>query len=187
MSASGRIYLVRHGEAAASWGESADPGLSELGRRQAMEAATRLQGDLVGLDVTLVSSPLQRAKETAAALVGLLDKPLSIDERFAEIPSPVPLAERQPWLRDFMRQVWSTQDESLVSWRSAMIQGIGELPGSAVVFTHFLVINSILGWLQQREETLVAWPANASVTVLSLVDGELRLETLGEQMRTRVN
>jgi len=33
------IYLVRHGEAAASWGESSDPGLSELGWQQAEDAA----------------------------------------------------------------------------------------------------------------------------------------------------
>ena len=29
------IYLVRHGEAAASWGDHPDPGLSELGQKQA--------------------------------------------------------------------------------------------------------------------------------------------------------
>ena len=29
------IILVRHGEASASWQESTDPGLSELGERQA--------------------------------------------------------------------------------------------------------------------------------------------------------
>jgi len=37
------IFLVRHGEAAASWGESPDPGLSELGRRQAEVAAALLK------------------------------------------------------------------------------------------------------------------------------------------------
>ena len=36
------IILVRHGEASASWQESTDPGLSELGKRQAEECANLL-------------------------------------------------------------------------------------------------------------------------------------------------
>ncbi|HSM69467.1 MAG TPA: hypothetical protein VK830_07115 [Xanthomonadales bacterium] len=36
------IFLVRHGEAAARWHESDDPGPSELGRQQAADAARQL-------------------------------------------------------------------------------------------------------------------------------------------------
>ena len=32
-----KIFLIRHGEAAQSWDQSADPGLSELGKEQALE------------------------------------------------------------------------------------------------------------------------------------------------------
>ena len=35
-----RIHLVRHGRAAASWAENLDPGLDQLGRSQALQAAS---------------------------------------------------------------------------------------------------------------------------------------------------
>ena len=34
-----KIFLIRHGEAAQSWDQSADPGLSELGKEQALECS----------------------------------------------------------------------------------------------------------------------------------------------------
>ena len=57
------IILVRHGEASASWQESTDPGLSELGKRQAEECANLLL-NINGIDkYELLSSPLKRAIE----------------------------------------------------------------------------------------------------------------------------
>ena len=37
-----KIFLIRHGEAAQSWDQSADPGLSELGKEQALECFNTL-------------------------------------------------------------------------------------------------------------------------------------------------
>ncbi len=59
------IFLVRHGEAAASWGQASDPGLSELGIEQASAAAETLR-PLLGLETRLLSSPLKRACDTAS-------------------------------------------------------------------------------------------------------------------------
>ena len=39
-----RLYLVRHGKAAAGWGADADPGLDEIGRNQAEQMAQGLVG-----------------------------------------------------------------------------------------------------------------------------------------------
>lgn len=181
------IYLVRHGEAAASWGQSADPGLSELGHSQAVEAARTLQIQLDGAPVTLISSPLLRAQETAAPLAAALGHNVLIDERFREIPSPVPLADRQAWLRGFMGEQWPDQHASLVAWRNDIVAAVEALESSAVVFTHFLVINALVGWFEQRQETLVFWPDNASVTVLDGAVGATRIRALGRQMQTKVN
>ena len=67
------IFLVRHGEAAASWGQESDPGLSDLGRAQAAESARSLQR-LMPPNTALVSSPLARAQETAAPLAASLGR-----------------------------------------------------------------------------------------------------------------
>lgn len=186
ISTVGCIYLVRHGEAEASWGQSPDPGLSQLGGEQAGTAAQRLAG-LVGEGATLVSSPLQRAIETARPLAEALDLELRIDERFREIPSPVPLGERQAWLRSFMAGKWSSQDHGLVAWRGDILQALEELPAETVVFTHFLVINAVVGYLQSQDDTLVFWPANASITQLEQTETGLQVLSLGETMDTHVN
>jgi probable phosphoglycerate mutase len=86
-----------------------------------------------------------------------------------------------------MREQWSTQDETLHQWRQQLIDAVEAIDTTTVVFTHFLVINSLVGWLQQRDETLVFWPGNASVTTLLASPKGLVLEALGKQMQTRVN
>lgn len=181
-----KLYLVRHGEASASWSEDPDPGLSELGRRQAESAAQQLSG-LLEEGFQLISSPLARAQETAEPLAALRSSGVTINETFREVPSPVPLAQRQGWLRQFMAQQWHEQPESLKSWRTAILEGLHAFETPTVVFTHFLVINAVVGALLERPETLCCWPDNGSVTSLNLVDGQLSLEALGDQIESHVN
>lgn len=184
---SDRIYLVRHGEAAASWGQSADPGLSELGQEQAVVASKALKLALDGQTPTLLSSPLLRAQETALPLSQTLGLGVAIEERIREVPSPVPLSERQNWLREFMRGRWAEQHGDLHRWRDQTLAAVMECPPSTVMFSHFLVINALVGLCQQREETLVFYPANASITVFTREAGKLELETLGAEMESVVN
>jgi probable phosphoglycerate mutase len=180
------IYLVRHGEAAASWSQSEDPGLSDRGLRQARSAADKLSG-VVPNRVRLVSSPLTRAMETAAPLAERLSSPLEINEAYREIPAPVPLPRRQDWLRAFMRQAWSDQPPALWEWRDRILQHLSGSGTPVVIFTHFLVINTIVGEVMQRDETLSFWPDNGSITHLRKRDGALELIALGRQMDTAVN
>lgn len=179
--------MVRHGEAAASWGQSADPGLSPLGEQQAKETAWQLREELASDSPRIVSSPLLRAQETAAPLARLLKGNVEIDKRFREIPSSAPLAERQDWLRGFMREEWSTQNDLLMHWKQGIIQAVEALPANTVVFTHFLVLNTLVGHYQGDAKTLVYWPDNASVTTLCKEAGEISVDELGKQMKTVVN
>jgi len=181
------IFLVRHGEAAASWGQSSDPGLSELGAQQAAQAAQTLREQISANTLLLLSSPLARARQTAAPLAQELDLPVQLDDVFCEIPAPVPLAQRQIWLRQFMQQHWHEQPAGLTEWRAAAWQRLVELRRPAVVFTHFLVINAIVGLLQDRSETLCFYPDNASITRLHHTGKSLELVSLGEEMETVVN
>jgi broad specificity phosphatase PhoE len=180
------IFLVRHGEAAASWGESPDPGLSQLGQQQAEAAARQISACLVQ-DTLLLSSPLQRAIETAVPLARLLQQSVQEDAAFSEIPAPVPLAQRQTWLRQFMQQDWAGQSEDLKKWRETAIQQLLTIKQSVVVFTHFLLINAVVGKLLNRPQTLCFWPANGSVTRLHHNGSSLELIALGQEMESFVN
>lgn len=181
------IFLVRHGEAAASWAESTDPGLSELGQQQAQQTAEELH-PLLQPGVQLISSPLLRAQETAVPMVAALGgSPVVIDGAYSEIPSPVPLAQRQAWLRAFMAEQWDSQPENLQQWRTTMMAKLQMLESPTVIFTHFLVMNTVVGKLQGRSETLCFWPDNASFIQLRHTGADLELVALGRQMSSVVN
>jgi probable phosphoglycerate mutase len=180
------IFLVRHGEAAATWAEDPDPGLSELGLRQAHEVAEELAG-VLGTEARLLSSPLQRARQTALPLAERLGKGVVVDDAFREIPAPVPLAQRQTWLRAFMRQQWEEQGDELHAWRGRAVRALEQAAAPSVVFSHFLVINAVVGAILDQPQNLVFWPDNGSITQLRLVGEGLQLVSLGRELHTRVN
>lgn len=180
------IFLVRHGKAEASWSESSDPGLSEIGVQQARDAAALLSPQ-ISADTQLWSSPLRRAIETARPLALIMRRAVRENSAFREIPTPVPLEKRQEWLRLFMQQQWSDQGPSLLAWRSAILQQLLELRRPAVVFTHFLVINAVVGHVLDRATTRCFWPANGSITRFRHTGTGLVLVDLGEEMVTAVN
>jgi broad specificity phosphatase PhoE len=180
------IFLVRHGEASASWSDSPDPVLSALGWQQARETAALLLPQ-VSIDTIILSSPLQRARQTAEPLAKQLGSEVNMADAFREIPAPVPLTQRQLWLRQFMREKWSGQSEELVAWRNAAIRHLLSLEQSAVVFTHFLVINAVVGHVLENAATLCFRPAYGSVTRLRYTGSGLELIALGEEMDSIVN
>jgi broad specificity phosphatase PhoE len=85
MTARTTVHLLRHGEVynptKVLYGRLPGFRLSEDGRQMALNAAIHL----AGRDVTyLVSSPLQRAQETAAPLAAEFGLPIATDERLIE-------------------------------------------------------------------------------------------------------
>jgi broad specificity phosphatase PhoE len=79
------VHLLRHGEVhnpdRVLYGRLPGFHLSELGRAQAQLAAEFLAEREAGL---LVSSPLERARETAQPLAGLTGLPITTDDRLIE-------------------------------------------------------------------------------------------------------
>ncbi|MBI1365164.1 MAG: histidine phosphatase family protein [Alphaproteobacteria bacterium] len=160
-----RLYLVRHGEASAAWHVEHDPGLSELGRRQAAAAAQRLRA-FGPLDI--VSSPLLRARETAEPTARLWERSVSIAGQVAEIPSPegLPLGDRQKWLLEFMQGGWSKAAAPQGRWREALLAYLAAQPRDAVIFSHFVAINAAVGAALGLDDVISFRPANASITTI---------------------
>jgi probable phosphoglycerate mutase len=78
-----RLLLVRHGQstwnADGRWQGQADPPLSELGERQAADAAAR-----VGMVDAVYASDLERASRTAAIIASRLGTDVLVDPRLRE-------------------------------------------------------------------------------------------------------
>ncbi|UCB50406.1 MAG: histidine phosphatase family protein [Deltaproteobacteria bacterium] len=179
-----RFYLVRHGRAAAGWAEDFDPGLDRLGKAQAKGVAQAL-AHLGPLDV--ITSPLLRALETAEPLSNLWGCPHRIEQRFGEIPSPIKdLMGRAQWLQDVMGERWSNLGEDLRSWRHSVFEALLSLDADTVVFTHFIVINVVVGAATGDDRLVCFWPDNGSITIVEADGSRLRLIERGDEPVKRV-
>jgi broad specificity phosphatase PhoE len=177
--------LVRHGHPAASYLDDRDPGLDELGHAQAEEAAGLL--DASG-PVSLVTSPMRRARETAAALERRWHSPAGVEPKVAEVPAPTDeLVDRAQWLRGLLGSSWpEVGDEALHRWRQGVRAALTALTADAVVFTHYLVINAAVGFATGDDRLVVFKPDHCSRTVLEVHGDALSLVELGAQRATRV-
>ena len=182
-----RIRLIRHGEAAASWGAGEpDPGLSDAGRVQARAAALRLMRDA---PTRLLTSPLRRCRETAAALGDRLEMEAEAAPQVAEVPTPPGLldAERQAWLRIAFATTWAEiTGGDYEAWRHGVAAFVAGLEDGTAVFTHFVAINAAVSVALGEARTIVFRPANASITTVEAEGGRLRVVELGAEAETQV-
>ncbi|MEL6862322.1 MAG: histidine phosphatase family protein [Pseudomonadota bacterium] len=177
------IYLIRHGEAAASWGEHPDPGLSDRGSLQADAVAQKLMGFEISNAVT---SPMTRCQETAAAFAHTSGLQISIEPRVTEIPTPTDVGDRRVWLRALMAGQWGDTPDLVKAWHADLLEAANALPNETAVFSHFIAINAIVGHLTGSDAVTVFRPNYCSVTVLEQTGSGLKLIERGESLDTRV-
>lgn len=172
-----RLYLVRHGEAAAGWGEDVDPPLSDTGRAQADDMAEALAplGPL-----PIIVSPLRRTRETAAALEAAWFRAATVDPAVGEVPSPTDdLAERMTWLAGLLPMPMAAWPADLQRWRCTVGDALLAIEADAVVVTHYVAIRSVIGDDEFH-------PDYCSITVVDNADDVLTPVELGRQRRTVV-
>ena len=177
------IYLVRHGEAAASWGDHPDPGLSELGQKQAAAAADAL----IALGATsAITSPMLRCRETALPFEQRTGLVATVAPEVSEIATPEGIDDRVVWLRTLMAGEWQGGTHSFSDWRGAMLDFVMGLADQTVVFSHFVAINALVGMIEANPRVVVFRPGHCSVTQLARVNGSLSIAEYGSESATRV-
>jgi broad specificity phosphatase PhoE len=207
MAAVPRVLLVRHGRAAASFGEDRDPPLSQIGQAQAEAMAASLSplGPL-----TVVTSPLRRTRETAAPLERRFGVEARVEPAVAEVPSPsgtrpepgpstasstVPpggaagptsLAWRGPWLSDLLARRWEEVDPFVVEWRDGVLAALAALDTDTVVVTHFVAINVAVGRATGDPRVACCQPDYCSRTAVAIEDDDWSLLELGTQAPSAV-
>lgn len=180
-----RLYLVRHGRAAAGWDTDPDPGLDEIGRRQATAVATKIfpLGPL-----PVLTSPLLRCRQTAAALAAMWRVYAHVEPAVAEIPSPegIAMAERIDWLRVAMRGNWTSLGARYTDYRDQVVDTLGSMTADSVVFSHFIAINAAIGAALGDDRLVVRSLDNCSVTIVDALDGALQLVESGHEADTLI-
>jgi broad specificity phosphatase PhoE len=158
-----RLYLVRHGRAAAGWNTDPDPGLDDIGRTQAAGAASRLAS--IG-PLPIVTSPLQRCRETAAEGVAMTD--------------------RIEWLRTAMRGTWADLGQRYTDYRDGVVAALTALAGDTVVFSHFIAINAAIGAATGDDRLVARSLDNCSITIVDVHEGALQLVESGHEADTLI-
>jgi len=177
------IFLIRHGEAAAGWGDHPDPGLSDLGHKQAAVAAAALKA--LGAR-SAICSPMRRCRETAQAFEQAMGITATVEPLVSEIVTPQGIADRVSWLRGYMEGTWSQEGAAHDTWRRQMVEALLLLPENTAVFSHFVAINAIVSLIDQDERTTVFRPGHCSITRVDFSGAVPRVVEYGSQAATRV-
>ena len=173
------LLVVRHGQTAANAAGQlfgrADVPLTETGLRQAEALATA-----IGPVDRVISSPLQRARRTAAAF----GRPVEIDERWTELDYGI--YDERP-LGEVPRELWEgwrgdaeftpPEGESLASVGRRVRTACDDLVPAAmdtdvVVVSHVSPIKAAVAWALDADDG-IAWRtfvAVASITRIGITD-----------------
>jgi len=179
-----RLYLIRHGHPSAGFADAVDPGLNETGQAQAQTVAT----ELVALGpLPIVTSPLKRARETALPFESQWQVAAHVEPRVAEIPSPSEnLQERTAWLSRILHGRWSDLPSTYQEWREQLVNFLVTRQTSTILTTHFIAINVAVGSATGDDRLVCFEPDHCSCTVLEVVNGTLRVVSLGRQRTTQI-
>ena len=189
------IYLIRHGRASSGW-DTTDPNLDLTGKGQSEKIALKLS-KIAKEPFDVFSSPLIRCIETAEPFSKITNKKIKIENKVIEIPSPIKnLKTRVVWLKRVLPLTWneliSDEDsrESKIDyflWRENILKFFLSLKKDTFIFTHYLVINSVVSYFRKSDKVVFFNPDNTSLTHLSLSDKKLKIISLGDEASTLIN
>ena len=178
--------MVRHGQAAAAWHESPDPGLSTIGQQQALQAAQQL-GHLS--NISIISSPLLRCQQTAQPFAEATNTPISIHAEVSEIPTPsnINFEERGPWLQQAMAGTWQELGQQFVDYKNDIGNFVNNLKRDTVIFSHFIAINAVIGFVTNKDQLMLARLDNCSITTFYIDENNnITLGDTGNEASTTV-
>ena len=173
----------------------ADPELSEEGRRQAERLAVWLSGEQVD---AVWSSPLRRARETAAPLAEVTGHEVVIDDELAEfdrdadfyIPMEELKAENDPRWHELVDGTW-TAEETAEAFEAGVVRAMERVieanPSKRVaVVCHGGVINAYLAHVLGLNVPMFFYPAYAGISrVMAARSGERSIASVNEAAHLR--
>lgn len=178
-----RLYVIRNARTEDGVGFIENPGLDDIGMLQADGVADLLSSQDV---MPIYSSPQRRAQETAQPLARRWLTTTIIDESLTLMPLPGTNGSTNTlWLKQFMNGTWQGAQPFQQAWRTTCLSRLRGLQRDSVIVTHYIVVNMIVGAATNDNRTTVFQPDNASITILDVEDGALKLVELGRQAATR--
>ena len=174
----------------------ADPGLAELGVRQAERVVRALSGDAV---TAIYASPLLRARQSAEPLAQALGLIVEVEPGLAEFDSGehsyVPVEELKaagdPRWEALMRGDLYSAGVDPVAFRSRVVDAVEAVVarhpgGRAVLFSHAGTINAYAGHVLGQDRAIWFPPAYTSLSRIGAArDGRRGITSLNETAHVR--
>jgi probable phosphoglycerate mutase len=166
----------------------ADPALAELGHTQAAALAEWLAGEQID---AIWSSPMRRARETAAPVAARLGLDVTVDDGLAEYDkdaaSYIPIEELKAANDPRWNQLPERPEEFAAEVVEAVERVIASHPGQRVaVVCHGGVVNAYAGHVLGIADPLFFLPAYTSITrILASGAGIRSINTLNESSHIR--
>jgi len=181
------LLFVRHGQASASWKNHLDPGLSEIGKDQAKNLTSNKKlPNLSNYD--FLSSPKLRAIETSKPLAEKYKKEVVINESFIEIPSSnIELNKKQEWLKNIIEMKKKDLPKFIQQWQKNIFLNISNIKKDTIIFTHFMVINSVVSDFVKADSIVHFFPDYTSITKVVLENGYIKDCKIGGNQKTDIN
>jgi broad specificity phosphatase PhoE len=170
------LLLVRHGETEPNrhgrFLGRLDPPLTDVGRQQA-----RTLAEVLPAPTLVISSPLQRARDTASAF----GQPVQVDERWIELdygrldgraPSDVPEPVRERWRSDVDFGPYGAETLAALGARvGAACDAVAAAAraSTVIVVTHVSPIKAALAWALEVPDT-IAWRMYVEDAGVSRID-----------------
>ena len=181
------IILIRHGEAAASWSEDPDPGLSKDGHKQAESLLMHDNyQDLSGYQ--FISSPKLRAIETSNLLAKKFNKNVEIDETYTEIPSDgVLMKDKMEWLGKIASMPINNLPIGVVDWRKKIISALLSIQVNTVIFSHFMVMNALASFENDAGKLLSYYPDYTSSIKIIIRNKSIISIQIDKEKKIKIN
>ena len=182
-----KLIFVRHGEAASAWQRHENPGLSEAGLLQAKKLIEH-EKFLELKDFTFISSPKSRAIETAQPLANKFNKEILIDDAFIEIPSQdIPFDKKKIWLEDIIKMDKNKLPKNIKSWREKIFVKLKDIKNHSIIFTHFMVLNSLISELTASKSIFCFYPDYTSIVEINIERGVIKSFSKENDKKTYIN
>ena len=181
------LIFIRHGEAAESWGEHPDPGLSKNGISQSQKLISN--PSLQSLEnFMFISSPKSRAKMTAAPILKKYNKKLIIDNHFSEIPSSnIKASEKREWLKKVMTMNIDDLPTEVSVWRDSIISKTLSFTNNTIIFSHFMVMNVLASYANSEQRLLSFYPDYTSFIKIVLRNESIYSIEFDKEKKTKIN
>ncbi len=96
------------------------------------------------------------------------------------------MSARVGWLRQALAGSWSDLDARYAAYRRGVLDFVASAPDGAVVVSHFVAINAVLGVCLGEDRLLLRSLDNTSVTVIGVDNAGVRLIVGGDEADTLI-